>query len=100
MNPKPPKTQAELDAFLRKAIKSIDDAGKAMSVTRAKVEKAKSSKKGQNEVVAKANRVVGPLLKPSRHVLSLLSGLGAKYPPCKQLGSIFAVSVSSQLSDP
>ncbi len=71
-----------------------------MSVARAKVEKAKSSKKDQNKVVAKAKGVVRPLLKPSRHVLSLLKGLGAKYPPCKQVGSTFAVSISSQPSDP
>ncbi len=70
-----------------------------MSVARAKGEKAKSSKKDQNKVVAKANGVVGALLAPSRHVVSLLNGLGAKFPPCKQVSSTLAVSVFSRFSD-
>jgi hypothetical protein len=55
----------------------------------------------RNKAVAKAGEVVGPaLLAPSRHVVKLLSGLGALFLPCKQLSIKFAVSVSSWLSDP
>jgi hypothetical protein len=68
-----------------------------MSVARADVESAKSSKKDQNKVVAKANQVVGALLTPGRYVVNLLSELGALFPPCKQVSSTLAVSVSSWL---
>jgi hypothetical protein len=81
----------------RKAIQSIDAAGKAMSVARANVESAKSSKKDQNMVVAKANGVVGALLMPSRHVVQLLNGLGALFPPCKHVSITLAVSIFSWL---
>ena len=80
------------DAIHRKAIQSIDAAGQAMAVARANVELAKSSKEDRNKVVAKANEVVGALLIPGRHVVNLLSGLSALFPPCKQLSSTFAVS--------
>jgi hypothetical protein len=65
-----------------------------MSVARANVEMAKSSKEDRNKVIAKASEVVGPLLAPGRHVVKLLSGLGALFPPCKQVSSALAVSVS------
>ncbi len=65
-----------------------------MSVARANVESAKSSKEDRNKVVAKANEVVGALLTPSRHVANLLSGLSALFPPCKPVSSTLAVSVS------
>jgi hypothetical protein len=68
-----------------------------MSVARANVESAKSSKEDQNKVVAKANQVVGALLTPSRHVVNLLSELGALFPPCKQVSSTLAVSDTSWL---
>jgi hypothetical protein len=71
-----------------------------MSVVHANVERAKASKEDRNKVVAEASEVVGPLLAPSRHVVKLLSGLGALFPPCKQVSSALAVSVSSWLSDP
>ena len=72
-----------------------------MSVTRTKVEMAKS-KEDRDKAVAKAGAVVGPaLLVPSDHVVKLLSGLGgALFLPCKPVSSAFAVSVSSWLSDP
>jgi hypothetical protein len=89
-----------LDAVHRKVIQSIDGAGKAMSTARANVETAKSSKEGRNKVVAKASEVVGALLTPGRHVVGLLSGLGALFPPCKQVSSALAVSVSSRPFDP
>ena len=66
-----------------------------MSVVRPNVESAISSKEDRNKVVAKANEVVGALLTPSRHVVNLLRGLGALFPPCKQVSSTLAVSVSS-----
>ena len=69
-------------------------------MARANVEMAKSSKEDRNKVVAKASEVVGPLLAPSRHVVNLLSGLGALFPPCKQVSHSLAVSVSCCLSDP
>ncbi len=65
-----------------------------MSVARETVEKAKSSKSDRNQVVSKANTVVGALLVPSRHVIRLLSGLGALFPPFKQVSNTLAVSVS------
>jgi hypothetical protein len=71
-----------------------------MSTARASVEAAKSSKKDQNKVVAKANEVVGAFLAPSRHVANLLSGLGALFPPCKQVGNSLAVRVSFRPFDP
>jgi hypothetical protein len=72
-----------------------------MSVARANVESAESSKKDRNKAVTKASEVLGPLLlAPSRHVVKLLSGLGALSPSCKQVSSTLAVSVSSWLSDP
>jgi hypothetical protein len=71
-----------------------------MSMARANVQMAKSSKEDQNKVVAKAGEVAGALLGPGRHVVGLLSGLGALFPPCKQVSSALAVSVSSRLSDP
>ena len=71
-----------------------------MSTARANVQAAKSSKEDQNKVVAKANEVVGALLTPSRHVASLLSGLGALFPPCKQVGNSLAVRISFWLLDP
>lgn len=71
-----------------------------MSTARANVEAAKSSKEDQNKVVAKANEVAGALLAPSRHVASLLNGLGALFPPCKQVGNSLAVRVSFRLFDP
>ena len=71
-----------------------------MSMARANVEMAKSSHANRNKVVAKASEVVGPLLAPSRHVVDLLSGLGALYPPCKQVSNSLAVSVPCYLSDP
>jgi hypothetical protein len=90
------------DAVHRKAIESIDLAGKKMSVARANIEKANSSKEDRNKAVAKAGEVVGPaLLAPSRHVIKLLRGLGGTlFLPCKQVSSSLAVSVSSWLSDP
>lgn len=71
-----------------------------MSTTRANVQAAKSSKEDQNKAVAKANDVVGALLAPSRHAASLLSGLGALFPPCKQLGNSLAVRISFWHLDP
>jgi len=71
-----------------------------MSMARANVEMAKSSNANRNKVVAKASEVVGSLLAPSRHVVDLLSGLGALYPPCKQVSNSLAVSVSCYLSGP
>lgn len=71
-----------------------------MSTTRANVQTVKSSKEDQNKVVAKANEVVGALLVPSRHVVNFLGGLGALFPPCKQVGNSLAVRVSSRLYDP
>jgi hypothetical protein len=65
-----------------------------MSAARPNLELAKSSKEHQNKVVAKANEVVGALFTPSHHVINLLRGLGALFPPCKQVGSTLAVSVS------
>jgi hypothetical protein len=71
-----------------------------MSTARANVQAAKSSKEDQNKAVAKANEVVGALLAPGRHVASLLSGLGALFPPCKQVGNSLAVRISSWPLDP
>lgn len=89
---------AEIDTVHRKAIESIEAAGKAMSVARANVEMAQSSK-DRNKAVAKAAKVVGPaLLAPGRHVVKLLSGLSALFLPCKPVSKALAVSVSSWLS--
>ena len=88
------------DAVHRKVIQSIEGAGKAMSTARANVQTAKSSKEDRNTVVAKAGEVASVLLAPGRHVVGLLSGLGALFSPCKQVSSALAVSVSSWLSDP
>jgi hypothetical protein len=96
-------TRCIVDAIYRKAIESIDAAGKAMSVARANVEMAKSPKDRQKAVAKAGGEVVGPLLAPSRHVVKLLSGLGALFLPCKQVGNALAVSVllpSLGLSDP
>jgi len=91
---------AELDAFHRKAIQSIDAAVQAMSVTRANIEFAESSKEDRNKAVAnaiaKASEVVGPLLAPGRHVVNLLSGLG--FPPCKQLSSTLSALIKNEVS--
>ncbi|KAF8483416.1 hypothetical protein DFH94DRAFT_309695 [Russula ochroleuca] len=91
---------AQLDAVHRKVIQSIDGAGKAMSTARANVETAKSSKEGRNKVVAKASEVVGALLTPGRHVVGLLSGLGALFPPCKQVSSALAALIKHELGRP
>ena len=74
-------------------------------MARANVQTTKSSKKGRNKVVSKANEVVGALLTPSRHVVVFLSGLGVLFSPFKQVSSALAVSIdfslaSSQPSDP
>ena len=71
-----------------------------MSAARPNLELAKSSKEHQNKVVAKANEVVGTLFTPSHHVVHLLRGLGPLFPPCKQVSSTLAVSVSSWLFRP
>ncbi|KAF8504334.1 hypothetical protein F5888DRAFT_1630810 [Russula emetica] len=88
------------DAFHRKAIQSIDAAVQAMSVTRANIEFAESSKEDRNKAVAnaiaKASEVVGPLLAPGRHVVNLLSGLG--FPPCKQLSSTLSALIKNEVS--
>jgi hypothetical protein len=65
-----------------------------MSVARATIEVA-SSKEDRKKAVARAGKVVGPLLVPSRHVVKLLSGLDALFPLCKQVSKTLAVSVSS-----
>ena len=75
-------------------IQSIEGAEKAMSMARANIQTAKSSKEDRNKVVTKANEVVGALLIPSRHAVGLLSGLGALFSPFKQVSSALAVSVS------
>ena len=83
------------DAVHRKVIQSIEGAEKAMSMARADIQTAKSSKYGRNKVVAKANVVVGALLTPGRHVVVFLSGLGVLFSPFKQVSSALAVGVSS-----
>jgi hypothetical protein len=88
------------DAVHRKVIQSIDGAEKAMSMTRANVETAKSSKEDRNKVVSKASEVVGALLTPGRHVVGLLSGLGALFSPFKPVSSALAVSIFSRPSNP
>jgi hypothetical protein len=75
-------------------IQTIEGAEKAMATTRANVQTAQSSKEDRNKVVAKANEVVDALLAPSRHVVNLLSALGALFPPCKLVSSTLAVRLS------
>ena len=71
-----------------------------MSMARANIEMARSSK-DRNKALAKAGgELVGPLLAPGRHVVKLLCGLGALFLPCKQVGNALSVSVPSCLSDP
>ena len=78
-----------------KVVQSIQVAAKAMSKARATVEKAKSSKRGQNMVVSKASGISSSLLAPSRHVAKLLAGHGAVFPPCKKVSKSLAVSTPS-----
>ena len=82
------------DAVHRKVIQSIEGAERAMSMARADVQTTKSSKKGRNKVVSKANEVVGALLTPGRHVVVFLSGLGVLFSPFKQVSSALAVSIT------
>jgi hypothetical protein len=91
---------AQLDAVHRKVIQSIDGAEKAMSMTRANVETAKSSKEDRNKVVSKASEVVGALLTPGRHVVGLLSGLGALFSPFKPVSSALAALIKHELGRP
>jgi hypothetical protein len=79
-----------------KVVKSIESAAKAMSRARAHVEKAKASKGGRDKVVSKASEVSRSLLGPSRHVVNLLAGHGALFPPCKQVSKSLAVRISSR----
>ncbi|KAH9994637.1 hypothetical protein BJV77DRAFT_293127 [Russula vinacea] len=102
--PKPGTTMqmgpAQLDAVHRKVIQSIEGAEKAMSMARANIQTAKSSKEDRNKVVTKANEVVGALLIPSRHAVGLLSGLGALFSPFKQVSSALATLLKHELGRP
>jgi hypothetical protein len=84
----------------QKAIQSIDDADKAMSIARADIEKAKASKEDRNTAVFKANNVAVALLAPSRHVVQLLAGHGVLFPPCKQVSNSLSVRISSSFLTP
>ena len=79
------------DVVHQKAIRSIDDADKAMSAARADLEKAKASKEDRNKVVPRANEVAAALLAPSRQVVQLLAGHGVLFPPCKQVSKSLSV---------
>jgi len=81
------------DVVHQKAIQSIDDADKAMSMARADLERAKVSKEDRNAVVSMANEVAAALLAPSRQVVHLLAGHGVLFPPCKQVSKSLSVRI-------
>jgi hypothetical protein len=66
-----------------------------MSMARAGLEKARSSKEDQNKVVLKAKEVASTLLAPGRQAIHLLAGHGVLFPPCKEVSKSLAVRVSS-----
>jgi hypothetical protein len=82
------------DIVHQKAIQSIDDADKAMSMGRADLKRTKASKEYQNTVVFMANEVAAALLAPSRQVVHLLAGHGVLFPPCKQVSKSLSVRIS------